>query len=124
MSHSEPCIQYALEALSTLLKALASSLEINSVVETLESSKLYLKALNSLNHRLDNSALGWELALIGSILFMAFEVLRGNDPYALYHLQGGFAIMKECTTKFPVGRPPPPQLSDSHRLHAELARKS
>jgi hypothetical protein len=36
-----------------------------------------------------------ELALVGSLLFTAFEINQGHDRMANLHFDGGFAVLQE-----------------------------
>jgi len=55
--------------------------------------KQYNIALRALHDALDRSARSWELAILGSIVFIAFEVLWGVDTRVRTHLDGAFAIL-------------------------------
>lgn len=55
--------------------------------------KQYNLALRALNDTLDESARSWELAILGSIVFIAFEVLWGVDTRVRMHLDGAFAML-------------------------------
>lgn len=62
----------------------------------------YAQALQGINQRLDTSESSWELALVGSLIFTALEVLRGDAEIALKHFEAGIAMLKEFQFKFQV----------------------
>lgn len=53
----------------------------------------YNLAFRTLNDALDNSARSSELAILGSIAFVAFEVLWGVDTRVKMHLDGALAML-------------------------------
>jgi hypothetical protein len=53
----------------------------------------YNLAIQELNNRLDSSARSWELALMGSIVFIAIEVLQEHEDKIQMHLRSAFAIL-------------------------------
>jgi hypothetical protein len=59
----------------------------------------YQDAVWALNRRLDSSESSWELALVGSLLFTAFEILQNRDRPANLHFDGGFAVLQEYKSK-------------------------
>jgi hypothetical protein len=62
----------------------------------------YTQALQGLNRRLDTSESSWELALVGSLIFTALEVLRGDGEMALKHFEAGIAMLKDFQLNFQV----------------------
>lgn len=58
------------------------------------ATKQYNLAIQKLNRRLDSSCRSWELALLGSIIFIAIEVLQKCDNRVGMHLQSAFAILE------------------------------
>lgn len=102
VAHTEPSIWSAAIALASAHRLqLEHTLPWNPQ-ELKECDLHYLSALSSLNKRLDRSPISWEVALIGSLLFAVFEVLRGNDLLGLKHMQSGLSILREYLLKFPV----------------------
>lgn len=59
--------------------------------------KQYNMALRALNNALDGSMRSLELALLGSIVFVAFEVLWGTDMRVKMHMDGAFSILDSLT---------------------------
>ncbi|KAH8649847.1 hypothetical protein BX600DRAFT_473690 [Xylariales sp. PMI_506] len=56
----------------------------------------YNQAIRELNERLNESPRSWELAILGSLMFIAIEVLQGNDTGAQMHLQSARKIIKNA----------------------------
>jgi hypothetical protein len=56
--------------------------------------KQYNLALRSLNNTLDQSARSFELAILGSIVFINFEVILGVDTRVQMHIDGAFAMLE------------------------------
>lgn len=54
----------------------------------------YNLAIRKLNAALDATTRGWELAILGSIVFIALEVLLKHDNKVMTHLQGAFGILQ------------------------------
>lgn len=99
VAQSEPAIWSAVVALSSLIRQ--QTIEPLRPFAQHARTISYLHALKALNHRLGISSANLELALIGSLLFTAFEVLCGDDIAALQHFQGGLAILEEISMKAP-----------------------
>lgn len=59
--------------------------------------KQYNMALRALNDALDGSTRSLELAILGSIVFIAFEVLWGEDTRVKVHMDGAFSILNSLT---------------------------
>lgn len=59
--------------------------------------KQYNMALRALNDALDGSTRSLELAILGSIVFIAFEVLWGADMRVKVHMDGAFSILNSLT---------------------------
>ncbi|KAF3404710.1 hypothetical protein DPV78_002683 [Talaromyces pinophilus] len=57
----------------------------------------YNMALRALNDTLDGSMRSLELAILGSIVFIAFEVLWGADTRVKVHMDGAFSILNSLT---------------------------
>jgi hypothetical protein len=100
ISYSEPAIRNAVIALSSILRHHYT--QAHSSIDRHEPALNYHNALQALNHRLDGSAISWELALLGSILFTSFEALGGRDAGALQHLDAGLAVLDEYASTHPV----------------------
>ncbi|KAF4631401.1 hypothetical protein G7Y89_g6725 [Cudoniella acicularis] len=99
MAQSESSIRNGVLALAVLLHPQNNPSDIT--IERQKSNVKYLHAIQSLNNSLDTSTASWELALIASLLFTSFEVLRGNpnDTASLQHFGAGQAILKEYISK-------------------------
>lgn len=57
----------------------------------------YNIALRTLNDALDGSMRSLELAILGSIVFIAFEVLWGADMRVKMHMNGALSILNILT---------------------------
>lgn len=66
--------------------------QIESAIEY--SMNQYNLAIQKLNKRLDTSTQSWELAILGSIVFIAIEVLQEHDNRVQMHLRSAFAIFE------------------------------
>jgi hypothetical protein len=95
IANSEPSIRSAVVAFSALLRHQTAYGHSCSVVMKKEISLNYFEAIRSLNSRLDSSQSCWELALIVSLLFAAFETFQCNDRLALKHFEAGLAVLQE-----------------------------
>ena len=92
---SEPCIMHAVLAIGALGRRKSSSqasVELDPVSDF--PLNQYILSLQALNKRLDASAQSWELAIIGSMVFITIEVLLGNDDKVRMHLRSAFAILR------------------------------
>jgi hypothetical protein len=54
----------------------------------------YNIASKELGQRIENGTADWRLAILGSLVFLAIEVLQGHESGALMHLGNGMAILK------------------------------
>lgn len=55
----------------------------------------YGLAIEELNRRLvDISSTGWELVVLGSLVFIAIEAFQGNEDVARVHLRSALAILE------------------------------
>lgn len=57
-------------------------------------TRKYSEASKELCYRLGASTTDWKLGVLGSIVFLAIEVLQGNETEALVHFRSGLAILK------------------------------
>ena len=99
IANSEPAIQSAVVAFSFLLRHQAAHDQGYSAVTRKAITVNYLEAVKSLNLRLDNSNSSWELALVGSLIFAAFETLLGNQRMSLMHFEAGLAMLKDFKSR-------------------------
>jgi hypothetical protein len=88
---TEPCIRHAALAIGAMSRNNYHSQSSELAFEY--SMKEYNLALRVLNDALDESARSWELAILGSIVFIAFEVLWGVDSKVRMHLDGALAML-------------------------------
>lgn len=94
-AHREPVIRVAVIALGTLHEHYESragqyDLSVNQDSSHKEAGLLYGKAIRDLYQRIDRSkGETAKLAVIASILFACFEVLRRNNMAAVVHYQAG-----------------------------------
>ncbi|KAE9379505.1 hypothetical protein N431DRAFT_460758 [Stipitochalara longipes BDJ] len=100
MAHSEPPIRHAVLSLAILIRSQHLPPE-RRALERRNSQVRYLHALQTLNRRLDISAHSWELALVVSLLFTSYVVLRGHlhDGESLGHFTSGQAMLKQCPSQ-------------------------
>lgn len=61
------------------------------------SMKQYNTGLRALHDALDGSARSLELAILGSIVFIAFEVLWGADMKVKTHMEGASSVLVGLT---------------------------
>jgi len=102
ISSTEPSIRSALVAFASLIQ-LHTGQGPESNAAALEKVNLeHQKAVRELNRRLDSSKSSLELALVGSLLFAAFEINQGHDEAANLHFNGGFAVLQEYTSRLHV----------------------
>jgi len=76
----------------------------------------YTIASRELGQRIQSGTADWKLAVLGSLVFLAIEVLQGHESGALMHLGNGRAILKGQTS------PSTKDISagnSNHRLGAE-----
>jgi len=64
----------------------------------------YTKAIELLATSLANNSASFELACVASVLFMSFEVFRGNDSGAVMHIDAGTRILKSISPSSLVAR--------------------
>lgn len=99
-AYTEPCILHTALALGAM-----SRYEYHPRAQSRQSSELMLEysmmqyniALRTLNEALDGSMRSLELAILGSIVFIAFEVLWGADMRVKMHMNGALSILNILT---------------------------
>lgn len=100
-AHEEPCISHAVVALGSLHRAQMYPAGIRNNVSAPEYSvRYYRKAIVTLNQRLENCSMSWELAILSSLIFLALELLLGHDVVAFMHLKSGFRMLKAIRDRF------------------------
>jgi hypothetical protein len=92
---TEPCIRHAVLAIGAMSRNNYHSQSSEPALEY--AMKQYNLALRTLNDALDESARSLQLAILGSIAFIAFEVLWGVDIRARMHLDGALAILRSLS---------------------------
>ena len=65
------------------------------------SMKKYSLASKMLGDRMRNGTADWKLAILGSLMFLAIEVLQGHELGALMHIRSGEAIIKSLPSSSP-----------------------
>jgi len=88
---TEPCIRHAALAISAMSR---NNYHPQSSEPAFEyAMNQYNLALRALNNVLDESTRSLELAILGSIAFIAFEFLWGVDTRVRMHLAGALAML-------------------------------
>ncbi|KAG9229692.1 hypothetical protein BJ875DRAFT_546762 [Amylocarpus encephaloides] len=100
-AEAEPAIQQAAVALACAHRVINYPNAAKHVEQDHKPALYYHSALKLLNKRLDGTFYSQKLAMIGSILFMIFEMCRGQEEYALRHLHGGLGIARDVVSKTP-----------------------
>ncbi|KUJ20144.1 uncharacterized protein LY89DRAFT_682930 [Mollisia scopiformis] len=104
-AHSEPFILHALLAIGSLRR-----LQVHGTTPSLEwhkpevaeyITKKYAIALQTLRQRLRDRTIDWRLAALGSLVFLAIEVLQGYEQGAIIHYQSGETIIRSLSNIFP-----------------------
>jgi hypothetical protein len=58
-----------------------------------------MNAIHTLNSTIIENQSSLELACVASVLFTAFEVLRGGHSRAMLHLEAGFRMLRSSSTQ-------------------------
>jgi hypothetical protein len=95
---SFPSIRYAALAVAAVHRALAFP-KLESAAHDIVSSQRdaftnYTKAIELLAPSLIDDPTSRELACVASLLFITFEVLRGNDSASMVHIDAAFSILQ------------------------------
>lgn len=99
-AYTEPCIRHtalALGAMSRYEYHRHSQSQTSSKLTLDYSMKQYNLAIRALNEALDGLTRSLELAILGSIVFIAFEVLWGADIRVKMHMNGAYSILDSLT---------------------------
>lgn len=88
---TEPSIRHAALAIGAMSRNNYHSQSSDQALEY--SMRQYNLALRALNDTIDGSTRSWELAILGSVVFIAFEVLWGVDNRVRMHLGGALAML-------------------------------
>lgn len=97
-AHSELFILHAVLAISSLRRVQLDKGTSGSVLETSTvaryTARKYAMALQALHQRLHDHTVDWRLVALGSLVFLAIEVLQGHEQEAIIHFRSGEAILK------------------------------
>jgi 3-polyprenyl-4-hydroxybenzoate decarboxylase len=102
-AYVEPCIYHATVAIGALSRSRyhpqsSQSSPFPPDAAFVFSMKQYNLAIQAFSTRLDDSARSCELALLGSLVFIALKVLIGCDNQVLVHLRSAFALLQSHTS--------------------------
>ncbi|KAI1305038.1 hypothetical protein F5Y03DRAFT_356335 [Xylaria venustula] len=105
---AEPCIMHGVLALSALSKDMVPSRLSRGLMSLAGHSasyplRRYNQAIRELNARLGTSRSSQELALIGSLIFIAVESYLDRDDIAQMHLQGALTMLRDFKRCIPPG---------------------
>ncbi|OBT45177.1 hypothetical protein VE00_04285 [Pseudogymnoascus sp. WSF 3629] len=99
-AHTEPFVLHAALAIGSLSRHnLQAPAYLVSAFEY--SMKKYSLASKMLGDRMRNGTADWKLAILGSLMFVAIEVLQGHELGALMHIRSGEAIVKSLPSSSP-----------------------
>lgn len=99
---TQDCVRHGAAAVAALHRSLsfpeleASSPKGTSIQKNAFAN--YTKAIKLLTTSLANNSASCELACVASVLFMSFEVFRGNDSGAVVHIEAGTRILKSVSS--------------------------
>ena len=92
-AHTEPFILHAVLAIGALTRFNTHAPVYTTPI--LEYSlKKYSLASRMLGQKIKSGTAGWKLAVLGSLIFLAIEVLQGHEMGALLHMRSGEAILR------------------------------
>lgn len=95
-AYTEPFILHAVLAIGSLRRL---QLHGNTPIPAKESAeglyitKKYAIALQTLRQRLEDRTVDWRLVSMGTLVFLAIEVLQGNEDGAIVHFRNGKQIV-------------------------------
>ena len=95
--YTEPCMWHAALAIGALGRSRYLPNSAVPIDLTGYGWRQYTLAIQQLNNQIGTSAQGWELALLGSVVFVAIEMLLGQTNRVQVHLQGAGKILKTHT---------------------------
>ncbi|PVH85458.1 hypothetical protein DL98DRAFT_527466 [Cadophora sp. DSE1049] len=99
-AHTEPFVLHAVLAIGALTQSNAHAPTYPTPI--LEYSlKKYSLASRMLGQRMKSGTADWKLAILGSLVFLAIEVLQGHELGALLHMRSGEAILKSLPSSKP-----------------------
>ncbi|OCK97773.1 uncharacterized protein K441DRAFT_694301 [Cenococcum geophilum 1.58] len=118
-AYSSPAVRHAVIALASSHKefkyrSMLTQWEMaHSSKECAYGAQQYGKAVRHLKQLSEKGQQGHAIALICGLLFIPFEVLRGNNIAALYHLEGCVKILNETRSAIGLQGRPPTQASSA-----------
>ncbi|KAH6715262.1 hypothetical protein DL95DRAFT_382518 [Leptodontidium sp. 2 PMI_412] len=99
-AHTEPFVLHAVLAIGALTRSnVHAPMYPTPVLEY--SLKKYSLASRMLSQRMKSGTADWKLAILGSLVFLALEVLQGHEMGALIHMRSGEAILKSLPSSKP-----------------------
>lgn len=94
-AYTEPFMLHAVLSIGALRRSQLLPISSASTVVMLHySKKWYEIATRELAEMLRAQSVDWKITLLGSLVFLAVEVLRGHEHGALLHFRSGFSILK------------------------------
>ncbi|KAH7393168.1 hypothetical protein BKA64DRAFT_78517 [Cadophora sp. MPI-SDFR-AT-0126] len=95
-AHTEPFVLHAVLAIGALTRYNSHAPSYpTSVLEY--SLKKYSLASRILGQKMKSGTADWKLTVLGSLIFLAIEVLQGHEMGALLHMRSGKAILKSLS---------------------------
>lgn len=115
---SEPCILHAVLAIGCLSQ-IREEREEGAVIDASTSQFSYFlihynTAIKLLRQNLQSPNANWVLALLGSLVFIAIEVLQSHDDVAYMHMRKAFAILRNLPDFEPYSGHKLESLTDKH----------
>ncbi|KAF4637653.1 hypothetical protein G7Y89_g414 [Cudoniella acicularis] len=101
--HVEPCIRHLILGTSMIHQTRSSHSDPRAMDIHRSAYRHYAKAIRLLNELLNNlageaSSEVWEITLLASFLFTAFEILRRDEERAGWWIQSGKMLLKHATS--------------------------
>ncbi|KAH7321522.1 hypothetical protein BKA65DRAFT_512360 [Rhexocercosporidium sp. MPI-PUGE-AT-0058] len=99
-AHTEPFVLHAVLAIGALTRSNTHApMYPTPILEY--SLKKYSLASRMLSQRMKSGTADWKLTILGSLVFLALEVLQGHEMGALVHMRSGEAILKSLPSSKP-----------------------
>ena len=97
---AEPCMRHAALSIAALSRSHYLPAESKTIGYPVQSvggyaMQQYNLAIRKLNIRLDTSIRGWEIAILGAIVFIEIDFLQGDISRIQMHLESAYAILLE-----------------------------
>ena len=93
-TYTEPYMLYAVIAIGALRRSQLDKSCPVPISIFQYSMQQYNKAVGTLRQKISAGFTNWKNAILGSLVFLAIEVLQGHELGALMHLQSAHAILK------------------------------